>query len=182
MSCCCCSFVCPAPCDPDPLCNAITYTWCNVWCQKCKQYIFSYTFYNVGIIIYSSVEISWYGKYKDANLVCLFRLNDSYSPSQQLCSCQDCQFTLFSWASLTKWLTTYFLHILSLVTNNNPSWISGREENCRRNYSMINLQESMGPGQDQTGDPWICVQTHMLLTVLRSQVNLPAHPVLSATL
>ena len=24
---------------------------------------------------------------------------------------------------------------------------------------MINLQESMGPGRDQTPDPWICSQT-----------------------
>ena len=35
--------------------------------------------------------------------------------------------TLFSWVSLTKQLTSTFVwHILSLVTDNNPSWISGR--------------------------------------------------------
>ena len=28
---------------------------------------------------------------------------------------------------------------------------------------MINLHESMGPGQDQTGHPWICSQTHYQL-------------------
>ena len=35
---------------------------------------------------------------------------------------------------------------------------SGREENDRRNYFMINLHESMGPGRDRTRDPWICSQ------------------------
>ena len=36
----------------------------------------------------------------------------------------------------------YFVHILSLVTDNHPS---GMEENDRRNYFMTNLHESMGP-------------------------------------
>ena len=40
-------------------------------------------------------------------------------------------------------------------------WFSGREENDRRNYFMINLQESMGPGRDRTRDPWICSQTRI---------------------
>ena len=39
--------------------------------------------------------------------------------------------------------------------------ISGREENDRRNYFMINLHESMGPGRDRTRDPWICSQTRI---------------------
>ena len=26
-------------------------------------------------------------------------------------------------------------------------------------YVMINLHESIGPGRDQTRDPWICSQT-----------------------
>ena len=51
----------------------------------------------------------------------------------------------------------YLVHILSLVTDN-PSWISGREENDRRNYFMINPRESMGPERDQTCGPWICSQ------------------------
>ena len=34
---------------------------------------------------------------------------------------------------------------LSLVADNNPSWIREREENGRRNYFMINLHKSMGP-------------------------------------
>ena len=51
------------------------------------------------------------------------------------------------------------MHILSLVTDNNPSSISGREENGHTNYFMINLHSSMGPGQDQTRDPRICSQT-----------------------
>ena len=61
--------------------------------------------------------------------------------------------TRFSWASLTKRLT-----ILSLVTDNNLFWISGREENGRKNYFMINFHESMGLGWDLTHDPWICSQ------------------------
>ena len=47
----------------------------------------------------------------------------------------------------------YFVHTLSLVNDNNPSWISGREENGRRNYFMINLRERMGPDQDPTPTP-----------------------------
>ena len=39
----------------------------------------------------------------------------------------------------------YFVHMLSLVTDNNRllECFSGREENDRRNYFMINLHESM---------------------------------------
>ena len=49
------------------------------------------------------------------------------------------------------------MHILSFVTDNNPSgMISGREENDRRNNFMINLHESMGPDRDRTRNPWIC--------------------------
>ena len=55
----------------------------------------------------------------------------------------------------------YFVHILSLVTDNNPSCISRREMNDRKNDFMINLQESMVPGQDHTHDPWICSQTRI---------------------
>ena len=32
------------------------------------------------------------------------------------------------------------------------------EENERRNYFMINLHVSIGPGRDRTRDPWICSQ------------------------
>ena len=39
--------------------------------------------------------------------------------------------------------------------------LSEREQNDRRNYSMINLHESMGPGRDRTRDPWICSQTRI---------------------
>ena len=35
-----------------------------------------------------------------------------------------------SLTSLTKAVNQYFLHILSLVTDNNPSGIRGREENA----------------------------------------------------
>ena len=49
-------------------------------------------------------------------------------------------------------VSQYFVYVLSLVTDNYPSWISGREENGHRSYFMINICESMGPGQDQTHD------------------------------
>ena len=52
----------------------------------------------------------------------------------------------FSCASMTKRLTSIscsYFHFF--VTDNNPSRISGSEENGRRNYFMINLGESMGP-------------------------------------
>ena len=59
----------------------------------------------------------------------------------------------FSWAILTKQLTSTLCTYFSLVTDNSPSWISGREENGHRNYFMINLHESMGPGRDGTSNP-----------------------------
>ena len=53
-------------------------------------------------------------------------------------------------------VSQYFVHILSLVTDKNPSCNSEREANGHRNYSMINLHESMGLGWDQTHDGRIC--------------------------
>ena len=38
---------------------------------------------------------------------------------------------------------------------------SGREETDHRNYFIINLHQSMGPGRDRTRDPWICSQTRI---------------------
>ena len=65
----------------------------------------------------------------------------------------------FSWASLTKQLTstscTYFC--LKLTTTFLES--AGREENGRRTYFMINLHESMGLGRDQICCPWIISHT-----------------------
>ena len=51
------------------------------------------------------------------------------------------------------------MHILSLLIDNNPSWMIHLAGH--RNYFMINLQESMGPGRDRTLDPWICSQTRI---------------------
>ena len=67
--------------------------------------------------------------------------------------------TLFILGKLEEAVHQYFAHILSLVTDKIPSGISGREENGGRNYFMINLHESMGPGWNQTRDTWICSQT-----------------------
>ena len=57
------------------------------------------------------------------------------------------------------------MSILSFVTDNNPSWIDGREETVRRNYFMINLHEIMGPGWDRTHDPWINSKTGICLLI-----------------
>ena len=68
--------------------------------------------------------------------------------------------TLFSWASLNKQLTSNRAHTFACNWQQpfmNDSF-SGREENDHRNYFMINLHESMGPGRDRTRDPWICSQ------------------------
>ena len=63
----------------------------------------------------------------------------------------------------------YFVRILLLVNDDNPSRISGKEVNGCRHYYMINLHESMRPGRDRTGNPrissqtCICSQTHYRL-------------------
>ena len=62
---------------------------------------------------------------------------------------------------LDKAFNQYFFHIFSLVTDNNASWISRREENGRRNYFMIDLYECMGPSRDWFHDPQICSQTRI---------------------
>ena len=66
----------------------------------------------------------------------------------------------------------YFMCILWLVADNNPSWISRKETNGRRNNFMINLYKSMGPGWDRTRDPRICSQTrYRLRYAAQSDVN-----------
>ena len=55
------------------------------------------------------------------------------------------------------------MHILSLITDNNPSGIGGREENGHLYYFMINLRENIEPDRDQTHDPWISCQTRYQL-------------------
>ena len=52
----------------------------------------------------------------------------------------------------------YFVHILSLVTDNKPFLHQRKEENDHRNYFMINLYESMGLGCDRTRDPGSAVR------------------------
>ena len=67
----------------------------------------------------------------------------------------------FFLGKLEQVVNQYFVHILSLVTDNSPSWMNQQEENDSRNYFMINLHESMEPGRDRTRDPWICSQTRI---------------------
>ena len=55
---------------------------------------------------------------------------------------------------------------------------SGREqeENDGRNYFMINLHKVMGPGRNQTRDPWICSQTGICCQTRYRLPTLPANP------
>ena len=73
--------------------------------------------------------------------------------------------TLFFLGKLDLAVTCYqyFVHKLLLVTDNSPSWISGREENGLRNYFMTNLRESFGPSRDGTCNLWTCSQAHYRL-------------------
>ena len=98
----------------------------------------------------------------NSQFVCLFCCLTSQVNSYGHCGTVSSPNHTFSWASLNKQLTstscTYFR--LQLTTTL-LEWFSGREENDRRNYFMINLHESMGPGRDRTHDPWICSQTRI---------------------
>ena len=69
------------------------------------------------------------------------------------------QTTFFFLGKLDYAVNQYFVHIFLPVTDNNHSRISKRDENGRRNYFMINLHASMGPGLDQARDLWICSRT-----------------------
>ena len=74
--------------------------------------------------------------------------------------------TLFFLGKLEQAVNQFFVHILLLVTDSNPSWMIQRKgeewpKNDRRNYFLINIHESMGPSRDRTRDPWICSQTHI---------------------
>ena len=71
----------------------------------------------------------------------------------------------FFLGKLVKAVNQYLVHILLLVTDNNPSRIRGKEENGSRHGFMINLCENMGPGRDQSHDP------DMLLTALSRSVK-----------
>ena len=54
------------------------------------------------------------------------------------------QTTLFYLGKLDEAVNQYFVYIFSrLVTDNNPSLISGREEKDHRNYFMINPHKSI---------------------------------------
>ena len=64
------------------------------------------------------------------------------------------------------------IHVLSLVTDNNPSRFSGREENDRINYFMINLHESMGPDRDRPLD--LQLDTHLHSDTLPTALRGPA--------
>ena len=50
----------------------------------------------------------------------------------------------YYWLSSLSVLLAHTFARTVLVTDNNPSWISRREENDRRNYFIINLHVNMG--------------------------------------
>ena len=91
-------------------------------------------------------------------LICSFCCFTSQSSAMVMAG-RSVHLTTLSWA---RAFNQYFVHILSLLTDNTLlEWFSGREENDRRNYFMINIHERMGPGGDRTCDPWICSQTRI---------------------
>ena len=55
------------------------------------------------------------------------------------------------------------LHSHTLACSWQQHFLNQQEENGRRNYFMINLEESIGWDPDPTRDPWICSQTHYRL-------------------
>ena len=95
-------------------------------------------------------------------LFCLFCCFTSQVNSYGHCGTVSSPNHTFSWAGLNKPLTSnsctcFRLYLTTILLE----WISGREENDRRNHFMINLHESMGPDRDRTRDPWICSQTRI---------------------
>ena len=110
---------------------------------------------------------------------------DSLRPSQYLWSCRTVSspnhtFFLGKLDHL-KTVNQYFVHMLALVTDNNLSLISGREEYDRKKYFMINLHESMIPNRDQTRDPRICSQTRISSqTRYRLCYAVPQHLIVSS--
>ena len=64
--------------------------------------------------------------------------------------------TTFSRAGLDKFSTF-------ACNRQHPFLKQQKEETDHRKYVMINLQESIGPGLDQTHDPWISNRTHYQL-------------------
>ena len=92
-------------------------------------------------------------------IICLFVLL-LYVPSQQLWSWQDGQFNSphFFLGKLEQTVNQYFVHILSLVTDNNPSlgaqWLSGRVLDSRpkasgfkphRRHCVVSLSKNINP-------------------------------------
>ena len=64
-----------------------------------------------------------------------------------------------------------FMYILSLVTDSNPSCLIQRK--VGEYFYMINLHESMGPGQDQNRAPGFAVS---LASVARHVTNCATRP------
>ena len=80
--------------------------------------------------------------------------------STLLWSCWDGQLTYQHFA----WLKFFVhIHVLSLVIDNNPSWITVE------NISWSNSTK-VGPGRDQTCDPWICSWTGIATDCARGPV------------
>ena len=96
--------------------------------------------YSISVVLSKTIPFVWFG-------LALNVLVNSYGHVSTISSPYH---TVFSWA-----VDQYFGYICLLVTVNNPVWIRGREDNDCRNYFMINLHESMGPGQDQTHSPYL---------------------------
>ena len=64
----------------------------------------------------------------------------------------------FPLGQLDQAVYPYFVYIISLATDNNPSRTSGRKDNDPINYFMITPHESMGPGRIELATPGSAVR------------------------
>ena len=58
------------------------------------------------------------------------------------------------------------LHAHTFPCNCKQQFLNQQEETDYRNYFIINLHESMGPGQDQTCDPWVREKIYISLEII----------------
>ena len=77
----------------------------------------------------------------------------------------------------TLFFYQYLMHMLLHVTDKNPSWISGREENGRRNYFKINLHKvwDLRPGSNSR-PLYLQSDMYLQLDTLPTELRGPALP------
>ena len=99
--------------------------------------------------LHTCTEILVENKTPHILFVCLVRFFTSQSTARVMSGQSIHLTTLFSWASLTKRLTSTLCTYLRLLLTKTLPESAEREENGHRNYFMINLHESMGPDRER---------------------------------